>query len=113
MDNKIPNMDYDADEVINEFKEKIKWPKSDEVTAVVKPSKMPLRVRLAAEWTEEFLLNRKAELSTLTEMTEEAADALLLQKHLLMLTERRRLTELTFQSSVKFRLIRITTDNQS
>ena len=44
---------------------------------------------------------------------EEAADALLLQKHLLMLTERRRLTELTFQSSVKFRLIRITTDNQS
>ena len=35
MDNKIPNMDYDADEVINEFKEKIKWPKSDEVTAVV------------------------------------------------------------------------------
>ena len=44
MDNKIPNMDYDADEVINEFKEKIKWPKSDEVTAVVKPSKMPLRV---------------------------------------------------------------------
>ena len=23
MDNKIPNMDYDADEVINEFKEKI------------------------------------------------------------------------------------------
>ncbi len=25
MDNKIPNMDYDADEVINEFKEKIKW----------------------------------------------------------------------------------------
>ena len=44
MDNKIPNMDYDADEVINEFKEKIKWPKSDEVTAIVKPSKMPLRV---------------------------------------------------------------------
>ena len=40
MDNKIPNMDYDADEVINEFKEKIKWPKSDEVTAVVKPSKI-------------------------------------------------------------------------
>lgn len=44
MDNKIPNMDYDADEVINEFKEKIKWPKSDEVTAIVKPSKLPLRV---------------------------------------------------------------------
>ena len=44
MDNKIPNMDYDADEVINEFKEKIKWPKSDEVTAVVKPTKIPLRL---------------------------------------------------------------------
>ena len=28
MDNKIPNMDYDADEVINEFKEKIKWRKA-------------------------------------------------------------------------------------
>lgn len=44
MDNNIPNTDYDADEVINEFKEKIKWPKKDEVTAVVKPSKVPLRV---------------------------------------------------------------------
>lgn len=45
--NKMPNMDYDADEVINEFKEKIKWPKNDEVTAVVKPSKMPLRLLLS------------------------------------------------------------------
>lgn len=47
MDNKLPNMDYDADEVINEFKEKIKWPKNKEVTAVVKPSKLPLRILLS------------------------------------------------------------------
>ena len=47
MDNKIPNMDYDADEVINEFKEKIKWSKSDEVTAVVKPTKIPLRLLIS------------------------------------------------------------------
>ena len=47
MDNKIPNMDYDADVVINEFKEKIKWPKSDEVTAVVKPTKIPLRLLIS------------------------------------------------------------------
>lgn len=46
MDN-IPNMDYDADEVINEFKEKIKWPKSDEVEAVVKPDKIPLRILIS------------------------------------------------------------------
>lgn len=45
--NQIPNMDYDADEVINEFKEKIKWPKSEEVAAVVKPSKVPLRILLS------------------------------------------------------------------
>lgn len=44
---KMPNMDYDADEVINEFKEKIKWPKKDEVQAVVKPDKMPLRILLS------------------------------------------------------------------
>ncbi|MCM1115246.1 MAG: CvpA family protein [Clostridium sp.] len=45
--NKIPNMDYDADEVINEFKEKIKWPKSDTVQAVVKPSGVPLKLLLS------------------------------------------------------------------
>lgn len=44
---KMPNMDYDADEVINEFKEKIKWPKEKEVQAVVAPSKMPLRILLS------------------------------------------------------------------
>lgn len=48
MDNsQFPKMNYDADEVINEFKEKIKWPKSEEVEAVVKPSKMPLRVLIS------------------------------------------------------------------
>ncbi len=46
MDN-IPNMDYDADEVINEFKEKIKWPKSNEVQAVVKPDKLFFRILLS------------------------------------------------------------------
>jgi hypothetical protein len=40
-------MDYDADEVIGEFKEKIKWPKNGEVTAVVKPPKLGLRIVLA------------------------------------------------------------------
>lgn len=47
MDNKMPNMDYDADEVINEFKEKIKWPNNKEVTAVVKPTRLPLRILLS------------------------------------------------------------------
>lgn len=45
--NQIPNMDYNADEVINEFKEKIKWPKGEEVEAVVKPDKVPLRVLIS------------------------------------------------------------------
>lgn len=44
---KMPNMDYDADEVINEFKEKIKWPKEKEVQAVVAPGRMPLRILLS------------------------------------------------------------------
>ncbi len=44
MDEKTPNMDYDTDEVINEFKKKIKWPKKGEVQAVVKPDKLPLRL---------------------------------------------------------------------
>ena len=41
-------MDYDADEVINGFKEKFKWPKAGEVQAVVKPGKMPLRLLISA-----------------------------------------------------------------
>lgn len=43
----MPNMDYDADEVINEFKEKIKWPKDKEVQAVVAPGRMPLRILIS------------------------------------------------------------------
>ena len=44
MSEQFPNMNYDADEVINGFKEKFKWPKADEVQAVVKPDKMWLRL---------------------------------------------------------------------
>lgn len=47
MSDKIPNMDYDADEVINDFKEKIKWPKKGEVQATVKPSRLPLRILIS------------------------------------------------------------------
>lgn len=47
MNDQMPKMDYDADEVINEFKEKIKWPKSGEVQAVVKPTKVPLRILIS------------------------------------------------------------------
>lgn len=47
MSEKIPNMDYDADEVINDFKEKIKWPKKDEVDVIVAPPKVSLRVLLS------------------------------------------------------------------
>ncbi|MCC8073411.1 MAG: CvpA family protein [Clostridiales bacterium] len=47
MSDKMPNMDYDADEVISEFKERIKWPKNNEVQAVVKPSRMPFRILIS------------------------------------------------------------------
>ncbi|MCM1286078.1 MAG: hypothetical protein NC213_05860 [Acetobacter sp.] len=47
MSEKIPNMDYDADEVINDFKEKIKWPKKDEVDVIIAPPKVSLRVFLS------------------------------------------------------------------
>ena len=40
-------MNYDADEVINGFKEKFKWPKADEVQAVVKPDKIWLRLLIS------------------------------------------------------------------
>lgn len=46
MSEKIPNYNYDADEVLNDFKSKFAWPKRDEVQAVVKPGKMPLRLLL-------------------------------------------------------------------
>ena len=44
----LPNYNYDADEVLNDFKSKFAWPKRDEVQAVVKPGKMPLRLLLCA-----------------------------------------------------------------
>lgn len=47
MSEKIPNYNYDADEVINNFKENFKWPKKDEVQAVVRPTKIVLRLLLA------------------------------------------------------------------
>ncbi len=48
MSEQFPNMDYDADEVINGFKEKFKWPKANEVQAVVKPGKIGLRLLISA-----------------------------------------------------------------
>lgn len=48
MSEKIPNYNYDADEVLNDFKSKFAWPKRDEVQGVVKPGKMPLRLLLCA-----------------------------------------------------------------
>lgn len=43
MSEKIPNMDFDADEVIDDFKSKFKWPSSNEVEVVVKPPKVGLK----------------------------------------------------------------------
>lgn len=51
MSEQMPNMDYDADEVINDFKAKFKWPKKDEVDVVVKPSKVWLRLLISAVLT--------------------------------------------------------------
>ena len=51
MSDQMPNMDYDADEVINDFKSKFKWPKKDEVDVVVKPDKLWLKLLLSAIFT--------------------------------------------------------------
>lgn len=51
MSEQMPNMDYDADEVINDFKAKFKWPKKDEVDVVVKPEKVWLRLLISAVLT--------------------------------------------------------------
>lgn len=48
MSDKMPNMDYDADEVIEEFKSKFKWPTKDDVEVVVKPPKLALKLILSA-----------------------------------------------------------------
>ncbi|MGN0529140.1 MAG: hypothetical protein ACI4IE_08405, partial [Eubacterium sp.] len=47
MDNKMPNMDYDADEVIENFKSKFKWPGKDDVEVVVKPPKLVLKLLIS------------------------------------------------------------------
>ncbi|MBQ7740602.1 MAG: CvpA family protein [Eubacterium sp.] len=48
---KMPNMDYDADEVIENFKSKFKWPKSDEVDVVVKPPGLALKLLVTSVLT--------------------------------------------------------------
>ena len=47
MSDKIPNLDYDADEVIENFKSKFKWPSSDDVEIAVKPPKLALKLLLS------------------------------------------------------------------
>ena len=47
MSDKIPNMDFDADEVIEDFKSKFKWPSSNEVEVVVRPPKVALKLLLS------------------------------------------------------------------
>ena len=44
MSDKIPNLDYDADEVIENFKSKFKWPSNDEIEIAVKPPKLALKL---------------------------------------------------------------------
>ncbi len=49
MSDKIPNMDYDADEVIENFKAKFKWPsKDDAVEVVVAPPKTGVKLLISA-----------------------------------------------------------------
>ena len=47
MSDKIPNLDYDADEVIENFKSKFKWPSSDDVEIEVKPPKLALKLLIS------------------------------------------------------------------
>lgn len=44
MSDQIPNMDYNADEVIKEFKSKFKWPTNDDIKVVVKPKKLGIKI---------------------------------------------------------------------
>ncbi len=48
MAEQMPNMDYDADEVLENFKSKFKWPGKSEVEVVVKPPKLGLKILLSA-----------------------------------------------------------------
>ena len=47
MSDKIPNLDYDADEVIGSFKSKFKWPSNNDVEVVVKPPKVGLKLLIS------------------------------------------------------------------
>lgn len=47
MSDRIPNFDYDADEVIKDFKDNFKWPTNDDVNVVVKPPKLVLKLLLS------------------------------------------------------------------
>ena len=47
MSDKIPDMDYNADEVIENFKSKFKWPNKDEVEVVVKPQKVGIKLLIS------------------------------------------------------------------
>lgn len=47
MSDKIPNMDYDADEVIEGFKSKFKWPDKNDVEVVTRPNKLPLKLLIS------------------------------------------------------------------
>lgn len=47
MSDKIPNMDFEADEVIEDFKSKFKWPSRNEVEVVVRPPKVALKLLLS------------------------------------------------------------------
>ena len=47
MSDKIPDMDYNADEVIKDFKAKFKWPSNDDVKVVVKPKKLGIKILLS------------------------------------------------------------------
>ena len=48
MSEKLPNMDYDADEVIGDFKSKFKWPKKDVVEVITKPEKLGIKLLASA-----------------------------------------------------------------
>lgn len=48
MSEHIPNMDYNADEVIENFKSKFKWPAKDDVEVVVKPPKFGIKILISA-----------------------------------------------------------------
>lgn len=48
MSEQLPNMDYDADEVINDFKSKFKWPQNKEVDVVLTPDNIVVKLLLSA-----------------------------------------------------------------